>query len=151
MELLREAALHTSSLVHHRLEAADDWYRECQDAELALEAAICILELLELAVRQSRSLNSQYARLTSVKYTRGIAASAAAIALDLGKVGTAISLLEQGRGLIFSQLSRYRVDAEDVELLAPELAEDFKAASEEVRNIVVAETGGNRGRDPGVW
>ena len=77
-EYLREAATSPYGLVQYRVQAAVAWYDTAADHSSALEAATLILDILAVAVHQSRSLKGQYERLQSIKYIKSIASDAAA-------------------------------------------------------------------------
>lgn len=151
--MLQEASAYTSSSALKRLEASREWLllaREFhQDSEL--EAAIEILNLLEIAVAQSQSLESLYTRLSEDKLIRGakdVAADAAALAIEKGDVPLAVSLLEQSRAVIFTQLGHYRTALDDVWATAPALAERFVKLSNTMNSLLMrgemAELAGDR-------
>ena len=68
MNLLKEAADHVTSPIKMRLNAASEWYRNvAKGSEAALDAAADILGLLEIAVAQGRSLDTQHDRLAALQ------------------------------------------------------------------------------------
>lgn len=127
VELLQEAAHHSLSATSERTRAANRW-RMISSAighPSQLEAVKITLNLMDLAVAESTSLESLSRRLAeeeSFKNAQGVASDAAALAIESGDLPLAVSLLEQGRSIIYSHLGRYRSPIDDVRQVSPELA-----------------------------
>lgn len=142
MEFLREATLASSSPLHHRVDAANEWRYLAQQYghPSELEAARGTLILLDLAVAESASLQHHSHRLTKNKVykgARGVASAAAVLAVRAGDVPLAVSLLEQGRSTIFTQLGHYRSAIEDVRDVSPDLAKRFEELSASLNALLL--------------
>lgn len=76
------------------------------------EAYTIGMELLNMSVTVARSLASQHAEFTMTgpgsQQTRTLTADAAAWALHQRQPQTAVEILDQGRGVLFAELGRYR-------------------------------------------
>lgn len=127
IEMLQEATLHSWSTTGDRIHAANVWrktsHTHAHPSEL--EAIRETLNLLDLAVAETASLEGVSTRLSedeTFRSAQGVASDAAALAIQAGDLPMAVSLLEQGRSIIFSQLGRYRSSVEQVRSVAPELA-----------------------------
>lgn len=147
MDLLREATFHAPSVITDRISAANYWRKYSRKYAHAteLEAAKQTINLLDLAVSQSASLeglSDLLMREDSFEDAQGIASDAAALALQAGDAKLAVSLLEQGRSTIFTQLGRYRSVIEEVGIVSPTLAERFVRLSTELDNLVVGKVAG---------
>lgn len=70
------------------------------------------MKLLTLSTTVAQSLESQHADFTLIgpgfMHHRSLAADAAAWALDQRQPCRAVEILEQGRGILFTELGRYR-------------------------------------------
>lgn len=124
------------------LSAAQYWGKQAQRLShlSRLEAHGETLRLLAIAVAQGHSLERQYLNLASIKViqeARGVAVEAAALALDRGRPELAIRLLEQGRGVVFRQLSQLRAEVDDIQLVVPGLAETFRSLSHQLEALAV--------------
>lgn len=144
--MLKEATLHCTSLLSHRIHAANEWRRFSRKHSQAseFEAAREVLNLLDLAVSESSSLNGLYGRLSAdetFKTAHGTAAEAAALAIDGGDVTQAIAVLEQGRSIILTQLGRYRSAIEDVSNVSQDLAARFVNLSSSLNALVLSPKG----------
>lgn len=110
INLVREATQASIASIENRIDAAVTWIilaRRYEDAS-QLEATKEILNLLDLAVAESASLESLSNRLSkraSFKNVHGMGSYAAALAIKSGDCVLAVSLLEQGRSSIFRDLA----------------------------------------------
>lgn len=103
-----------------------------------LEASITFLNLIDTALTRAPSIDGQYRWLLyNGRIMENVASSAAAAAIHQGDLPLAISLLEQGRALILSQLGRYRTTLEELKDRDPVLATNFAQLSKELDVIVV--------------
>lgn len=140
--MLREAILHPLSPTSDRLQGANAWSGLCQTHAhpSELEAAKETLKLIDLAVTESSSLEGISSRLsehTTFRHARRVASNAAALALEGGDSGLAVSLLEQGRSTILTRLSRYRGALDDVHKASPHLAIRFVELSAKLNALVL--------------
>ncbi|MFI2478483.1 CHAT domain-containing protein [Nocardia xishanensis] len=89
----------------------------------ALESyRMCVQDLLPVLAWRGLDRRSQENQLKS---TAGLASAAAAVALACGSPGAAVQLLEQGRGILWSQLLETRSDRDALREQAPDLAAEF--------------------------
>lgn len=141
IELLQEAAHHLLSPIGERTRAANLWRRISRAGHPSeLEAMQTTLNLMDLAVAESASLQSLSSRLSdeaSFRAAQGVASDSAALAIGSGDLPLAVSLLEQGRSIIYSQLGRYRAAIDDVRRVSPDLAERLVGLSMELDALVI--------------
>lgn len=130
LELLQEASHQSMSATQDRMAAATMWKTVASvfgsPSTSELEAIKTILSLLDIAVAESTSLEGISNRLTeewTFKDAQGAASDGAALAIGSGNLSLAVSLLEQGRSIIYTQLGRYRSVIDDIRKASPNLAE----------------------------
>lgn len=102
------------------------------------------LNLLDIAVAQStsiRRLSSLLAEDNTFMLIQGLASDSAALALEAGQVPLAVSLLEQGRSIIFTQLGRYRSVIDDIREVSRELADRFSGISAQMNELLLEDRG----------
>lgn len=126
-ELLQEATLHSFSATHDRISAANRWRnlarKHAHPSELlAMRETLNLLDLAAAEASSAQRLSHRLAHEEMFRGAQGVASEAAALAIQEENVDLAISLLEQGRSIIFAQLSRYRPVIDDVREISPELA-----------------------------
>lgn len=126
IKLLQEAAHHSLSPTAVRMVAARRWRDlagRCGHVSV-LDAMKTRLNIMDLAVAESTSLEILSDSLSDDKSFdgQGVASEATALAIGSGDLRLAVSLLEQGRSIIYSQLSQYRSAIDDVHRVSPELA-----------------------------
>ena len=108
-----------------RIRAACDWGAAAGDAgrwEEALAGFELALALLPFSITRRLRRGDQEHRLTGVQ---GLAANAAACAVQLGRLDHAVLLLEQGRGVLLGQTIAARADLARLRAAHPEAAEHF--------------------------
>lgn len=142
LELLKEASQHTMSPTRSRMHAATLWRTSCRDSGLPseLEAIKAILNLMDLAVAESTTLEGLPSMLSDTVESdeaQGVASDAAALSLNSGDLVTAVSLLEQGRSIIYAQLGRYRPAVDDVYRISPDLSGRLVDLSVQLDALVV--------------
>lgn len=124
----RVVALSPAAPTRARLMAALLWARESAargDSADAVEAYRVALEnLTRLAIPGLRRADGE--RL--LDEWRGIARDAAAEAILIGQLDTAVEFLEQGRGILWSQLLRQRSSLDELRDRHPELASELSSA-----------------------
>lgn len=139
LELLRQSANLFNGEAGHRLRAASVWRklaREFED-ESEMEAAEASLNLLDEIVTRSTSVEAQYHELgPRNSELRDAVQSSTEVAIQRGDLQRAVTLLEQGRGVIFKHLGRYRTELGDLRAVAPELAERFQECSRKLNNLM---------------
>lgn len=104
-----------------------------------LDATKTMLNILDLAVAESTSLESLSGRLSngSFNHAQGVGSDAAALAIESGDFRLGVSLLEQGRSIIYAQLGRFRSAIDDIRKASSELAERLAGLSMELDALVV--------------
>lgn len=142
ISLVKEATHTSPASIRDRMRGADAWrHLARKHGDLSeLKAAREILNLLDLAVAESASLESLSSRLSqqaTFRNVRGVASDAAALAMESGDYALAVSLLEQGRSSIFAGLGRYRSAINDIRGASPDLATRFVELSAELDGLVV--------------
>ncbi|MFJ6572548.1 CHAT domain-containing protein [Streptomyces sp. NPDC091292] len=121
----RQVALIDALPAASRTAAARDWGAAAGDAgrwEEALAGFELALALLPLTLTRRLRRGDQEHRLTGVQ---GLAADAAACAVRLGRLGHAMVLLEQGRGVLLGRTMAARAELERLRAAHPEVAAVF--------------------------
>ncbi|MEU8825114.1 CHAT domain-containing protein [Streptomyces sp. NPDC048636] len=95
----------------------------------ALDGYVYALGLLPSIAPRSLARADQEARLS---ISTGLASDAAALALNEGAAGRALTLLEQGRGVLLAQGLENRADASRLRALAPALAAEFERVRDQL-------------------
>lgn len=93
----------------------------------ALEAYRTTLDLLDLVAWRGLDREDQERALIEF---RGVGSAAAASAMDMNDLDTALALLEQGRGVLLGQVLDRRVDHEALEVAQPVLARELQHVHE---------------------
>ncbi|MFJ5680160.1 CHAT domain-containing protein [Streptomyces sp. NPDC093097] len=128
--LARESARNPASPLAVRLLAARTWGQAAAhagaDAE-ALDGFAYAVGLLPRLAPRSLARTDQEERLRA---STGLASDAAALALRAGDPGRALTLLEQGRGLLLAQGVEDRADVSRLRAVAPVLAAEFERLRE---------------------
>lgn len=142
--LFREAATTPATPVIHRLRASFNWclLSRVLTPESALDAYVTAIELLDVALAQARSLHARHAHLSTDRMLPSsqlaeLATDAASCAVDQGKLGLAVELLDQGRTTILTQVGRYRTQLDDVTAVDAELAKAYLRLSRQLDASVV--------------
>lgn len=131
------AALRGASLVESAAPSTRIWACEALgqlsiqagDWDEALQAFSYAVELLPLAAARNLQRGDQEHGLGQF---RGLAAEAAACALQQDDPERAVSLLEQGRGVLLGQALDFRSDLSDLRRQAPDTADHFIALREQL-------------------
>lgn len=102
-----------------RLSCAFEWVSFARKTHhrTITEAYSAALELLSLWVTIARSLEAQHARFAAKDIyasSRGLAEDAAALAVAQQLPRRAVEILEQGRGILFTELESYRTPLDDL-------------------------------------
>ncbi|MFE6687599.1 CHAT domain-containing protein [Streptomyces sp. NPDC057743] len=130
VHLARESARNPASPLTVRLLASRTWGQAAAhagaDAE-ALDGHAYAVELLPRLAPRSLARADQEDRLRA---SAGLAGDAAALALRAGDPGRALSLLEQGRGVLLAQGVEDRADASRLRAVVPALAAEFEELRE---------------------
>ncbi|KAH6881201.1 CHAT domain-containing protein [Coprinopsis sp. MPI-PUGE-AT-0042] len=131
----KSAATSTFGSPRHRLEAATIWANLLsQHHPLSLDivhAFDMALSLIALIAGLEESLRGRYSQLHDIC---GIALKAASAACSLGRVDKALEWLEQGRCVVWSQLSNLRTPIDDLRLHNQELAQSVAEVSKQLQN-----------------
>ncbi|WP_438483957.1 CHAT domain-containing protein [Streptomyces sp. S186] len=128
--LARRSAQNPASPLPTRLLAARAWGEAAAYAGWdagALEGYAYAVELLPHLAPRSLARTDQEERLRA---SNGLAGDAAAFALRAGDPGRALTLLEQGRGVLLAQGLENRADASRLRAVAPALAAEFEELRE---------------------
>ncbi|MGP8302323.1 CHAT domain-containing protein [Streptomyces inhibens] len=130
--LARQSAQSPVAPVTARLQAARAWgdaaAKAGRDAD-ALDGYAYAVGLLSRIAPRSLARADQEARL---RVSPGLASDAAALALRAGDPGRALTLLEQGRGVLLAQGLENRDDVSRLRDLAPALAAEFERIRDEL-------------------
>ncbi|KAF0640691.1 hypothetical protein FPSE5266_06608 [Fusarium pseudograminearum] len=124
VEYYRSAVTHPTGDPLRRVIAATAIVHLCPEFEQAYEIGLAALDMVPMlaSVRSLETADRQYL----LSHAAGLAANTAGAALRIGKKPSeALSILEQGRGLLASSLDEIRTDIKDLQNAFPELADEF--------------------------
>ncbi|KAJ3556261.1 hypothetical protein NM688_g2127 [Phlebia brevispora] len=121
-----------------RLEVAIDWVRHAREVHhpSALDGYRQLLSLLDRCLMLYTTIESQHNFL--VKLPRDLSSDACATALEAGEIETAVELLEQGRGLLWGRLTRFRHPLEALREIDAALANEFETSSKDLEELTIA-------------
>ncbi|EJD03231.1 uncharacterized protein FOMMEDRAFT_85941 [Fomitiporia mediterranea MF3/22] len=140
MRLLELAATHQFSGLLDRLLAARRW------AELArshshnttIKAYKEIISILQHALTVSPTLTEQHDFLTGKNVYRMLTMEAASYAVEKNELEQAVEILEQGRGLLWSQLRVLRTPLDQLAQMNRELGDRFRKVSHHLENLATS-------------
>lgn len=137
--MAREAANVDTAPTRMRLAAALTWmkFARISNDESVVEAASVSVNLFDLAVTRTASLEARYRRTSDGPELISLTQEAVAISIHSGDLSMAVTLLEQGRAVIFKQLGRYRTTVDKIREIKPEVAERFSQICCSLDGLVV--------------
>lgn len=144
----RQVARITTLPAAQRVRAAYSWGIAAGDAgrwEQALEGFELALALLPFSISGRLSRSDQEHGLTSVQ---GLAADAAACAVQLGRLDHAVVLLEQGRGVLLGQTIAARAELERLRAAYPAAADRLTGLRELIEALDPTEGENSEWTDP---
>ncbi|PTD06930.1 hypothetical protein FCULG_00006387 [Fusarium culmorum] len=124
VEYYRSAVTHPTGDPLRRVIAATAIVHLCPEFDQAYEIGLAALDMVPMlaSVRSLETADRQYL----LSHAAGLAANTAGAALRIEKKPSeALSILEQGRGLLASSLDEIRTDIKDLQNSFPELADEF--------------------------
>ena len=129
------AARSPSAPSHDRLQASQLWIRGVRllkhGSQAFLDAYKVAIDLLPRLAWMGLSLCDRCHQLFQAADG---ARDAAAAALELHRPDLAVEWLEQGRSIVWSQLSQLRTPVDDLRTVYPELAAQFERVSHELEH-----------------
>lgn len=128
MKPRKSAALYTLSRLLNRLEGAVKWSTAARalDHSSVLEAYEMALSLLQRTLTLSPTLQRQHDLLIGGSSYPTLASDAASFAAEKGYMEKAVEMLEQGRGLLWSQMRGFRTSFDNLAKVDPSLADRLK-------------------------
>ncbi|KAF7976821.1 hypothetical protein HWV62_5500 [Athelia sp. TMB] len=118
---------------------------EKHNPTLLLNAYKLALSLLQLVLAVYPDVELRREALGADRLSPALAMSAAAHAIQQNLPETAIEMLEQGRGMLYSNIRGYREPVDAVRLVNTALADRFKAISEQLEALATSsQLGSNR-------
>ncbi|KAG1746161.1 CHAT domain-containing protein [Suillus lakei] len=97
----------------------------------ALDAYQTLLHLLDIRLSTRSSMISRREAVSQL-LAPALSANIASFAIRRGELATAVELLERGRALLWSQVSRLRTAPDQLRIARPLLADQFAALSEDL-------------------
>ncbi|RFN54969.1 hypothetical protein FIE12Z_816 [Fusarium flagelliforme] len=131
VENIQLAVAHPTGEPLHRIKAASEILPLCPEYKQAYEIGRAALDMVPMlaAVRSLETADRQYL----LSHAAGLAANTAGAGLRIGKQPSeALSILEQGRGLLASSLDEIRTDIKELRNVFPNLAEEFVRLRDEL-------------------
>jgi hypothetical protein len=127
LDALQASVAHEYAPTLQRFHVAKRWIRIADLSQCPLEAYQAAISLLPRIVTLDLDLRSRQEALTSG--IDGLARNAAASAIQSGEYDKAITFLEEGRSIFWSQALQLRTPLADLESEAPSLVKEFKDLS----------------------
>ncbi|EGO26552.1 hypothetical protein SERLADRAFT_414544 [Serpula lacrymans var. lacrymans S7.9] len=114
-DYIKSASTHPSAGSHKQLTSCMRWISKAESLghPSALEAHSTSLNILDRHVIATSTITSRYQTLKSLR--RSFAADSASCAIRANEIELAVVLLEQGRALLWTQLSRFRTSLDDLQ------------------------------------
>lgn len=143
VSMLREASSEEPGRIGLRVRCSHLWASCARrwNHPSVLEAYRTSIQVLHMAVTIVSLMEMKHTRLTSEHSfhdSKNLASDAAALALDQQQLGVAVELLEQGRGIMFSQLGQLRTPLEDLPVAQAEMAIKFGRLSSQLDTFAVS-------------
>ncbi|KAF8998140.1 CHAT domain-containing protein [Cyathus striatus] len=117
-----------------RLNSGRTWALVCKAQGSYTEAftaySVCF-EILPQVVSLGQTINNRHTHLKSLST---LATEAAAVAIELGKISTAVEWLEQGRSIVWNQLNSLRSPFHELREAYPSLADKLALASDRLQH-----------------
>ncbi|EJC99058.1 TPR-like protein [Fomitiporia mediterranea MF3/22] len=147
IQLLEHAADHKLSSLTMRLAAASQWANLAGSHahDTTSRAYKMVMLLLQRALVVSPNLHAQHELLSQGRYYRTFALDAAAHAVEGEILEDAIEMLEQGRGLLWSQMRGFRTPLDQLMETNRELAERFSSVSHRLERLTTSSEGWTAG------
>ncbi|KZP05699.1 hypothetical protein FIBSPDRAFT_805582 [Athelia psychrophila] len=140
VELLQSGANDTTDTPAHRYRCASRLVVTLKkhDQALLLETYQLALNLLQLVLAVYPDVELRRTALGADRLSPILAMSAAAHAIGKGQPEKAVEMLEQGRGMLYSNIRGYRQPVEAVRQYDSPLADRFKATSDELEALATS-------------
>ncbi|KZP14087.1 hypothetical protein FIBSPDRAFT_981200 [Athelia psychrophila] len=140
VELLQSGANDTNDTPAHRYYCASRLVSILKehDQALLLETYQLALNLLQLVLAVYPDVELRHTALGANRLSPVLAMSAAAHAIGKGQPEKAVEMLEQGRGMLYSNIRGYRQPVEAVRQYNSPLADRFKATSDELEALATS-------------
>ncbi|EJC99025.1 uncharacterized protein FOMMEDRAFT_161236 [Fomitiporia mediterranea MF3/22] len=142
IQLLKCATEYEFSSLIQRLHIARQWTTVAQShahhsTARAYQVAMFLLQRV-LVIRPT--LHAQRDFLEEEKNYRTLTLNAAAYAIEGNRLEEAVEILEQGRGLLWSQMRGFRTSLDDLAETNRELADRFRNVSHQLESLVTSPT-----------
>ncbi|KAF7971299.1 hypothetical protein HWV62_21458 [Athelia sp. TMB] len=111
---------------------------EAHNRPLALHAFGTALNLLQLSLAVYPDGELRREALSADHLSPSLAISAAALAIEQGNLEKAVEFLDQGRGLLWSNIRGFRQPLEEVHRVDPSLAELFREKSDQLEALATS-------------
>ncbi|KAF9063099.1 CHAT domain-containing protein [Rhodocollybia butyracea] len=129
LSAVKEAAEDICSPVSDRLMAVQNWVLFTQPhhdlARSNLDAYITGLSLISLSLSMTPIISLQYQHLLSFIKLPEFVSDGASQAIQLGQLGLAVEMIEQGRGLLWSELRGLQAPMDRIQALDPSLVDEL--------------------------
>lgn len=140
MKLRKSAALDTFSSSLTRLKGVIEWSIDARmhDHKSALEAYEIALSLLQSTLTIGPTLQRQHDLLIGESSYPTLASDAASYATEKGYMEKAVEMLEQGRGMLWSQMRGFRTSLDDLAKADQSLADRLKDVTSQLEALSTA-------------
>ncbi|KAG8871867.1 hypothetical protein FRB97_008245, partial [Tulasnella sp. 331] len=141
----KDAAAYAVSPLPSRLDSATNWILMARryDTTTLAEAYSTYLYLLNRSILLASNIHDRHSRLTSAPWSgRHNTVDAVSFAIEKHQPRLAVELLEQGRGLMFTQLGNYRTSLDHLDAVNKELADRFRILSATMEQNALSSRGG---------
>lgn len=140
MQLRESAALHSFSSLEDRLSIAVHWaaVAQPQGHRSTPKAYEIALSLLQRILTISPTFQLQHEILVQRNRYLTLASDAASYFIEIGDIKKAIEMLEQGRGLLWSQMRGFRTPLDNLRMVNSSLASKLDNISKQLETLLIS-------------
>ncbi len=137
-KLILEATEDSFSSLSHRFKMAASWARDSSlDVSFRLKLHDRSLLLLQQLVIANPDISKQQSNILALPLVRDLACNAATDGIIAGNLEHAVSMLDQGRSLLFGALQRYRTPLDDLRGADSKLAEQLQSVGAQLEQLSI--------------
>ncbi|EJC97606.1 TPR-like protein [Fomitiporia mediterranea MF3/22] len=140
MQLFERATVHKFSSAVMRLETASQWasFARSHAHHTTSRAYKAAMLLLQKVLVVNPTLPAQHDFLKGVNHYRTLTLDAVAYAIESNRFEEAVEILEQGRGLLWSQMRGFRAPLDRLAETNKELADRFRSVNSQLESLAIS-------------
>ncbi|MFJ8845647.1 CHAT domain-containing protein [Streptomyces cyaneofuscatus] len=150
-DVLSRAALRAGAVPAERIIASEKWATAAMHLDDPQEAERAYRHGVDLLVERAGPALAWTDQEFGMKAVAELPGHAAAAAIAAGHLDTAVALLEQSRGVLLAEALHVRIDLRTLAAASPQLAEDFRRVSGELRSLDLPRSAAASGGPTPAW